>query len=43
MGKSNVGLLQNETVFTILENSLGLSVAMSASSSASSSQSPSLW
>ena len=29
MGKSNVGLLQNETVFTILENSLGLSVAMS--------------
>lgn len=28
-GKSNVGLLQNETVFTILENSLGLSVAMS--------------
>ena len=25
MGKSNVGLLQNETVFTILENSLGLS------------------
>lgn len=34
MGKSNVGLLQNETVFTILENSLGLSVAMSGSSSA---------
>lgn len=29
MGKSNVGLLQNETVFTILENSFGLSVAMS--------------
>ena len=29
MGKSNIGLLQDETVFTILENSLGLSVAVS--------------
>ena len=28
MGKSNIGLLQDETVFTILENSLGLSVAV---------------
>ena len=29
MGKSNVGLLQSETVFTILENGFDLSVAMS--------------
>ena len=29
MGKSNIGLLQDETVFTILEHSLGLSVAVS--------------
>ena len=28
MGKSNVGLLPNETVFTILENSLGLVVGL---------------
>ena len=27
MGKSNIGLLQDETVFTILENSLGLAVS----------------
>ena len=29
MGKSNIGLLQDETVFTILENGLGLSVSLS--------------
>lgn len=29
MGKSNIGLLQDETVFTILENGFGLSVSLS--------------